>query len=143
MMSNIRFYEKPGCINNTKQKKLLSQAGYEVEARNLLTEPWSRERLEAFFDHMAVVERFNRSAPMIVSGQVVPEELDNEQAYQLMLEEPLLIRRPLIEIGGHRLVGFEQEKINRVLAISLVKSESGSLEACPRTAGNQCDEAGE
>ncbi len=139
-MATIRFFEKPGCINNTKQKKLLAQAGYEVEARNLLTEPWTRERLEAFFSGMPVAERFNRSAPLISSGQVVPEVLDEDEAFRLMLQEPLLIRRPLMEIGEHRLVGFEPEKVNQILALSWDETKTGSLESCPRYIGESCDE---
>lgn len=138
-MLTIRFFEKPGCINNTKQKKLLSDAGYEVDARSLLEEPWTRERLAEYFSGLPVAEWFNRSAPMITGGQVVPEILDEEQAYSLMLEEPLLIRRPLMAIGEHRLVGFEADKINQVLALSWDESETGSLESCPRYIGTRCD----
>lgn len=139
-MNTIRFYEKPGCINNTRQKKLLEQAGYEVDARNLLTEPWSRGKLEEFFTGMPVAERFNRSAPLIVSGKIVPELLDEDEAYRLMLGEPLLIRRPLIEIGVHRLVGFEPEKVDQTLALSWDESQTGSLESCPRYIGEACEE---
>lgn len=138
-MTTIRFFEKPGCINNTKQKKLLVQAGYDVEARNLLTEPWTRDRLESFFSGMPVAERFNRSAPSISSGQVVPEVLDEEDAYSLMLQEPLLIRRPLMEIGEYRLVGFESEKVNQILALSWDESKTGALENCPRYIGEACE----
>jgi nitrogenase-associated protein len=139
-MNSIRFFEKPGCINNTKQKKLLAEAGYKVEPHNLLTEPWTRERLEAYFHGMAVAERFNRSAPLITSGEVVPEVLTEDEAYQLMLEEPLLIRRPLMEIGEHRIVGFEPEKINQILALTWDESKTGSLESCPRYIGEACEE---
>lgn len=139
-MSAIRFFEKPGCINNTRQKKLLAQAGYAVDARNLLTEPWSREKLEEFFAGMPVVERFNRSAPLIASGKIVPERLDEDEAYRLMLDEPLLIRRPLIEIGVHRLVGFEPEKVNQILALSWDEAKTGSLESCSRNIDKECEE---
>jgi nitrogenase-associated protein len=139
-MSTIRFYEKPGCINNTRQKKLLEQASYAVDARNLLTEPWSREKLEEYFTGMPVAERFNRSAPLIASGKIVPELLDEDEAYRLMLDEPLLIRRPLIEIGAHRLVGFEPEKVNQILALSWDESQTVSLESCPRYIGEACEE---
>ena len=47
-MAEVIFYEKPGCINNTKQKALLQAAGHLVDARNLLTESWSSESLWLF-----------------------------------------------------------------------------------------------
>lgn len=47
-MSIITFYEKPGCANNSRQKALLAAAGHTVQAKSLLTEPWTKERLLAF-----------------------------------------------------------------------------------------------
>ncbi len=139
-MTTILFYEKPGCINNTKQKTLLAQAGYEVDARNLLTEPWTTERLLPFFSGLPVAEWFNRSAPQVKDGLVVPELLMAEQALELMLQEPLLIRRPLMQIGEHYLVGFEADKVNQALALSWSENEKGELERCPRYVGHSCSE---
>ena len=48
-MANVTFYEKPGCRNNTKQKILLLAAGHNLEAKSLLTEPWTPETLRPFF----------------------------------------------------------------------------------------------
>lgn len=138
-MDTIRFYEKPGCINNNRQKQLLAKAGYQLDVRNLLTEPWTRQRLEQFFVGMPVAERFNRTAPKISSGLILPEALDEDTAYALMLADPLLIRRPLMEIGEHRLVGFETDRLNRILALEWDESHGGSLERCPRYLGVQCD----
>lgn len=139
-MTTILFYEKPGCINNTKQKTLLVQAGYKVDARNLLSEPWTAERLLPFFSGLPVAEWFNRSAPQVKDGQVVPELLMAEQALELMLQEPLLIRRPLMQIGEHYLVGFEADKVNQALALSWSENEKGELERCPRYVGHSCSE---
>ncbi len=142
-MTTILFYEKPGCINNTKQKKLLQEAGYEVDARNLLTEAWSKEKLAPYFVGLPVAQWFNRAAPMITSGEIVPELVDEEGAWALLLEEPLLIRRPLIQIGNHHLVGFEEEKVNQVLALNFAEAEPGELERCPRYIGHSCDDEAE
>ena len=46
-MATITFYEKPGCINNTRQKKLLEAAGHQVVAKNLLTEIKATSDLES------------------------------------------------------------------------------------------------
>ena len=74
---------------------------------------------------------------------VLPDILDEEQAFALMLNDPILIRRPLMEIGSHRLVGFEPEKINQILALSWDESKTGSLERCPRYIGESCAESEE
>jgi nitrogenase-associated protein len=87
---------------------------------NLLTEPWTVERLRSFFGDRPVAEWFNLSAPKVKSGEVVPEKVDAQTALALMLREPLLIRRPLLEVGDSREVGFDVEKIDAWIGLKPV-----------------------
>ena len=110
-MATVIFYEKPGCINNTKQKALLKAAGHTVEAHSLLAEAWTVETLRPFFGNLPVTEWFNYAAPRIKSGEIIPAELDAEIALNLMIDDPLLIRRPLLQVGDRRNVGFDTDQI--------------------------------
>lgn len=127
-MTTVIFYEKPGCTNNTRQKILLAAAGHTVQAKNLLTEPWTADRLLAFFGNRPVAEWFNRAAPRVKSGEVVPEALDAATALAMMRAEPLLIRRPLIEADGRREVGFDQALLDAWLGLG--QKVKGNLEGC-------------
>lgn len=129
-MAIIIFYEKPGCANNTRQKALLAAAGHTVLAKNLLTEPWTREHLLQFFGNRPVSEWFNRAAPRIKSGEVIPEELDADTALAMMRAEPLLIRRPLMEVDGRREAGFDVATIDAWLGLS--KKPEDDLENCAK-----------
>lgn len=111
-MVTVNFYEKPGCINNTKQKALLQAAGHFVDAHNLLTEPWTRENLRRFFGDRPVAEWFNPTAPKVKSGLIKPDELDAETALTLMLHDPLFIRRPLIQVNNRYEVGFDKALVD-------------------------------
>ncbi|MFN6519584.1 MAG: ArsC/Spx/MgsR family protein [Nostoc sp. CreGUA01] len=119
-MARVIFYSKPGCKGGIKQKVLLTAAGHEVVAYDLLTEPWTVERLRSFFGDRPVVEWFNRSAPRVKSGEIVPEKIDAETALVQMLRDPLLIRRPLLEVGVRREVGFDVEKIDAWIGLKPV-----------------------
>ncbi|MQY52170.1 hypothetical protein HCX48_09800 [Rhodocyclus tenuis] len=121
-MAHITFYEKSGCSGNARQKALLIAAGHEVLARDLRKEAWSRERLLAFFGTRPVAQWFNRNAPAVKSGEIVPETLTAEAAMALLLREPLLIRRPLLEVGETRQVGFDPVAIDAWIGLG---------EACP------------
>lgn len=132
-MVHIIFYEKPGCINNTKQKTLLVEAGHQVEARNLLTTPWTAEGLRPFFGSLPVSEWFNLSAPAIKSGEVIFDNLDEITALELMLADPLLIRRPLMQVGDIFSVGFNPEKIDAWLGLTPIAKTITNLETCPRS----------
>lgn len=119
-MARVIFYEKPGCKGGTKQKVLLTAAGHEVVAYSLLTEPWTAERLRSFFGDRPVAEWFNKAAPRVKSGEVIPENIDADTALVMMLRDPLLIRRPLIEVGNKRETGFDVEKIDAWIGLKPV-----------------------
>ncbi|HOY69458.1 MAG TPA: ArsC/Spx/MgsR family protein [Methylotenera sp.] len=127
-MTMILFYEKPGCTNNTKQKLLLAAAGHKVCAKSLLTENWTAERLMTFFGTRPVAEWFNRSSPKVKSGEVVPEQMQADKALEMMLADPLLIRRPLIVADGRYEVGFESTLIESWLG--LTNKDKQDLETC-------------
>jgi len=129
-MVDVIFYEKPGCITNSKQKEILKKAGHQVQVKNLLEEPWTVAKLLAFFSHLPVNAWFNQSAPAIKSGHVNPERLSAEQAVNYMLADPLLIRRPLMEVGETKIVGFEQERLNEIFNIS--PKQNDNIEICSR-----------
>lgn len=111
-MSHIVFFEKPGCGGNARQKALLQAAGHTLDVRSLLAEPWTAEALLAFLAPLPVAQWFNRAAPRIKSGEVVPEALPAEAALALLMAEPLLIRRPLMQCGQTRLVGFDPAAVD-------------------------------
>ncbi|MEQ1600739.1 MAG: hypothetical protein HOP04_03185 [Methylophilaceae bacterium] len=129
-MAIVTFYEKPGCVNNTRQKVLLAAAGHTVLAQNLLIEAWTKARLLAFFGKRPVAEWFNRAAPKVKSGEVNPELIDAETALAMMRAEPLLIRRPLIEADGRREIGFDVEVIDAWLGLN--RKPATDLENCPK-----------
>ncbi|WP_414543715.1 ArsC/Spx/MgsR family protein [Nostoc sp. CCY0012] len=119
-MARVIFYSKPGCKGGIKQKVLLTAAGHEVVAYDILSEPWTVERLRSFFGDRPVSEWFNPSAPKVKSGEVVPERLDAQTALGLMLQDPLLIRRPLLEVDNRREVGFDVEKLDAWIGLKPV-----------------------
>ncbi|QOV22402.1 ArsC/Spx/MgsR family protein [Anabaenopsis elenkinii] len=133
-MARVIFYSKPGCKGGIKQKVVLTAAGHEVLAYDILREPWTVERLRSFFGHRPVAEWFNASAPKIKSGEVVPEKIDAETALVLMLQDPLLIRRPLLEVGDRREVGFDVETIDAWIGL---KPVDDSLKVVSETLTNQ------
>ena len=132
-MATVVFYEKPGCINNTKQKQLLEQVGHRVEARNLLTETWDAARLLMFFRDLPVAEWFNRSAPRVKSGEIIPEQVGAKEALALMVADPLLIRRPLMQVGNACRTGFDINAVRDWIGLGpALTPPAQNLEKCPR-----------
>lgn len=138
-MAHITFYEKPGCGGNAKQRALLAEAGHTLEVRDLLQWKWTPKTLFAFLEPLPVHEWFNRAAPDIKLGRVVPESLDAGAALALLLAHPLLIRRPLMQSGETRFVGFDVERVEAWVGLGRHVYDHGaprSLEGCAAAAGH-------
>jgi nitrogenase-associated protein len=127
-VATILFYHKPGCATNARQKRMLEAAGHAVTARSLLAEPWTAEALRGFFGSTPVTTWFNPAAPRVKSGEIVPEKLDAADAIALMLDDALLIRRPLVEADGQRCAGFDRKPVTSLLGNSV----DHGAEACSR-----------
>jgi nitrogenase-associated protein len=131
-MSHIIFFEKPGCGGNARQRAALLAAGHTLERRNLLTAPWTAESLLAFFSPLPVAEWFNRAAPRVKNGEVLPEAQSVDSAMALLLAEPLLIRRPLMQRvdDQSRHVGFDTAAVDAWLGLGTKPASASSLEGC-------------
>jgi nitrogenase-associated protein len=130
-MTHLVFFEKPGCGGNARQRAALVAAGHTLERRNLLTAPWTRESLLAFLAALPVAEWFNRAAPRVKSGEVQPETQNVDSAIALLLSEPLLIRRPLMQRTDNqsRHVGFDTAAVDAWIGLGTNPAFT-SMEGC-------------
>ncbi|CDK97563.1 thioredoxin domain-containing protein [Magnetospirillum gryphiswaldense] len=128
-MAHVIFYEKPGCGGNARQKKTLSDSGHELVVRDLLSHPWSGAELLAFLAPLPPADWFNRAAPKIKSGEIVPENLGPGKALALLMEDHLLIRRPLMQVGDQRMVGWDEAKVAAWIGLD---GAAGIGEGCPK-----------
>jgi nitrogenase-associated protein len=131
-MTDVIFYEKPGCANNARQKRILERAGHRLEVHSLLETHWSGENLRSYFGARPVAEWFNKAAPRIKSGEIDPSALGADAALALLVADPILIRRPLIEALGTRVVGFDQAALDAWIGLAEGGAADRDLESCRR-----------
>ncbi len=112
---NFTFYEKTGCSGNAKQKELLKSHNISFSVKSLLDTSWSKETLSEFFKGLELVDMFNPFAPQIRDKEIDINTLSKDEAIELMIKNPILIKRPLLDINGVKLCGFDIEKINELL----------------------------
>nr|WP_320133594.1 ArsC/Spx/MgsR family protein [uncultured Holophaga sp.] len=134
-MALIDFYEKPGCINNSRQKRILEAAGHQLRCHNLLEEAWTVERLRPFLRSEDPQEILNSTAPAIKRGDLDPTALSFEGALQLMVADPILVRRPLIAVGGLQLQGFDDARLSPYLG---TWSGAEDVVTCPNLQTTPC-----
>ena len=105
-MAKITFYRKMDCVNNGKQLKILQDAGHDITVADILVHPWTRAELEPFLGDKPIADCINRTAPSVKRGEIDPDSIGREEAIKLMLENHLLIKRPLVEVDGLKIQGF-------------------------------------
>lgn len=115
MVKLVVFYEKPFCAANAKQKQILRASGCTLIERNLLEHGLDTETLRSFMGEKAVHEWFNPAAPAIKNGSIDPQILNEAEAMEMLMADPILIRRPLMAIGAEKLCGFDTDKVSEVL----------------------------
>lgn len=131
-MVKVTFYEKPGCATNARQKAMLAAAGHELDVRSILAEPWSAEQLRAYFGDQPVNQWFNMAAPRVKSGEIDPLRTNAETALAMMVDDHLLIRRPLMATAGWRSAGFNAMEVDARIGLMLdrTEEETGPFEGC-------------
>jgi nitrogenase-associated protein len=132
-VATIIFYQKPGCATNARQIQALKSAGHDVVVQDILKEPWHADELRSFFRNMPVGSWFNRAAPRVKSGEVNLDSIDAASALALMVSDPLLIRRPLIDLDGIRCAGLDREPALSLLGHQTQEHLQGCLHQATRT----------
>lgn len=105
------------CDTMKTARAWLEARGIAHRFRDYKTEPPSRAELEAWAKALGWERLLNRAG---TTFRKLPEEaregLEEGRAIALMLAQPSLIKRPLLEVGGRAHLGFSEEGYARVFA---------------------------
>lgn len=129
----VIFYEKPGCVSNAKQKRSLEKAGCILIVKNLLHHGMNDKELLRYLEKRPVAEWFNPNAPAVKKKQIDPHSFTKKDALPLLIANPILIRRPLLNVEGTKMCGFDVKAIEKILGkdLDLIQAEKcSSTTAC-------------
>lgn len=116
-MHKITVYEKPTCTTCRKVSKILTEAGIDFEKVNYYIEPFSKKKLSELLKKMEMrpseLLRKNEEAYKRLKSKI--EKLSEDEILNLMIENPDLVQRPIIEIGNKAILARPPEKINEIL----------------------------
>lgn len=115
-MEKITVYEKPTCTTCRKVSKLLSEHGVDFEKVNYYIRPFSKKQIKT------LLKKMNMNAEELLrKNEVAYKELDmankkftEEEIIDLMIENPDLIQRPIVEIGDKAVLAHPAEKIHEL-----------------------------
>ena len=93
------------------------QKGIEVEDRDYFQDRFTADELRALTGMVGVSAMFARRSPSLKQLGLAGEELSDDRMLELMLEEPRLVRRPLIKMDDRLLVGGSLKAIEEALSV--------------------------
>ena len=94
---------------------MLSQRGLELQERDFFREPLSEAELRALLGGRPASDVFSWRSPSFKVMGLDPAGLADDDLVRLMLQEPRLIRRPIVRIDGELIVGADRKKLDAVL----------------------------
>jgi regulatory protein spx len=87
----------------------LSQKGVEIVERDFFRDVFTEEELGALIGDRPVSEYFSFRSPSFRKMGLDKDQLSDVQLLKMMVEEPRLVRRPLIQTGDNLVVGTDKK----------------------------------
>lgn len=107
----ITLYGIKNCDTVGKARRWLDLHGIDYNFHDFRSDGLDRRQVEAWLDELGWEQLLNkRSTSWKALGQQQRDELDNHNAVALILEQPTLIKRPLLDTGGERHCGFSADR---------------------------------
>ena len=118
MAKSITIYGIKNCDTMKKARAWLEKHAVAYVFHDYKTEGIQRERLEQWYKKVGWETLLNRAG---TTFRKLPESekarVDARKATELMLEQPSMIKRPVLELGGGKLlVGFTPENYSTMVA---------------------------
>ena len=89
--------------------------GVELEERDFFKDPLSEEELRALLRGQQVSVVFSWNSPSFKKLGLDRDTLDDDRLIAMMLEEPRLIKRPLVLVDGSLVQGRDKAALSRAL----------------------------
>lgn len=114
-MKRFTLYTKAGCTSCIKARQFLLSQGVAFTERDIFKHPLDELELRAVIAKQPVEELFSFRSPSVKALGLDEKALAPDEMIKHMLEEPRLIRRPLLVAGGTVVVGFNADALREAV----------------------------
>ena len=111
------IYHNPKCGTSRKTLEILEQEGAELNVVDYLKHPPSKEELQRLYDRagMKPSEGLRAKEPLAQDLDLVGGHVSENAILEAMIENPILINRPLVETEKGVRLCRPQEKVREIL----------------------------
>jgi arsenate reductase-like glutaredoxin family protein len=96
-------------------EEYLSQKQVEFTDRDFFRDRFSRTEVVDLLQGRPASEMFNPRSPSVKKMGLQPDQLSNDNMIDLMLQEPRLVRRPVVRIGDKVFFGASSKVLESLI----------------------------
>ncbi|MBE7639037.1 MULTISPECIES: arsenate reductase (glutaredoxin) [Salegentibacter] len=112
----ITVYHNPRCKKSREGLELVKNSGKEYQVREYLKEPLSEEELGKVLEKLSFYPmQLIRSNEKIWKENYKNKDLSDKELITVMVENPKLIERPIVETSNTAVVGRPSSNIEDIL----------------------------
>jgi arsenate reductase (glutaredoxin) len=111
-VKKITIYEKPTCTTCRKVNKILVENGIDYNKVNYYTEPFTEQKLKSLLKKMNMKPSELLRKREKAAKTIDPKKVSEEKILKLMVSNPDLVERPIIEMGDKAVLARPPEKLN-------------------------------
>ena len=115
--SKVTIYHNPRCSKSRQTLQLLRDSGVEPEIVEYLKTPPAAAELDAVLKKLKLepADVMRRKESVFRELGLADRELSREEAIQIMIENPVLIERPIVIKGRKAVIGRPPENVEELL----------------------------
>ena len=112
----IHIYHNPRCQKSREGLEKVKQSGKEYTVREYLKEPLSRVELQNLIKKLDISpSELIRKNEKIWKEQYRGKEYSEDEIIDILVQNPKLIERPIVEINKKAVIGRPPERIDSIL----------------------------
>ncbi|OOZ34753.1 ArsC family reductase [Solemya velesiana gill symbiont] len=111
----VKIYGIPNCDTMKKARKWLEANGVEYEFHDFKKLGLDENRLRGWVKELGWETLLNRRGMIWRKlSDEVKNNIDEASAIRVMLETPSIIKRPVLDLGDHRIVGYSEKQYSEL-----------------------------
>ncbi len=116
-MSNIKILHNPRCSKSRATKQILDDQEQDYSVVEYLNETPSKEELEEILGLLGIEPRelMRKGEAAYKDKNLADERLSRDELIEAMIENPILIERPIVIANGKAAIGRPPESILDIL----------------------------
>lgn len=113
----IRAYLYNSCTSCRKTDQMLKESGVAYERREYFKDKFTKDELRSLLDSagLSVGDVISTRSTPYKQQDLANRNLNDDEILELMIEDPRLLRRPIVISGDKAVIGHNEKKLRELI----------------------------